>query len=104
MNIAYITQLTNLRISDKNPISYITDLDVSGFSDVLPSHMIPTKILDWARKAVMPEDALDQFVEARADLFVSSLKEQLVDIPFEVFESKPLLQIVRESDLWSENA
>ena len=38
MNIAYLTQLTNLRISDDNPILYIKDLDVAGFAEILPSH------------------------------------------------------------------
>jgi hypothetical protein len=101
MNIAYLTQLTNLGISDKNPISYIKDFDVPGFEEILTSHVIPTRILEWAREAVMPEDALDQFVEARAELFVSSLKEQLSGIPFDVFESKSIREILKESGLLS---
>ena len=31
MNIAYITQLTNILISDKNPINYIAELDKGEF-------------------------------------------------------------------------
>jgi hypothetical protein len=49
MKIAYITQLTNLKISDANPIEYIADLDSGEFKSALKGHLVPTKILDWAR-------------------------------------------------------
>ena len=38
MNIAYITQLTNLRISDKNPIDYVATLDNDEFRSNTNGH------------------------------------------------------------------
>ena len=94
MNIAYLTQLTNIRISDDNPIAYISDLDVPGFAEILPTHLVPPIILEWARCKAMPENALDQFVQARAEEFLARLRGQLIGIPFEEFESKSLLEIL----------
>ena len=94
MNIAYLTQLTNIRISDDNPIAYISDLDVLGFAEVLPTHLVPPIILEWARCKAMPENALDQFVQARAEEFLARLREELVGIPFQEFESKSLSEIL----------
>jgi hypothetical protein len=94
MNIAYLTQLTNIRISDDNPIAYISDLDVPGFAEILPTHLVPPIILEWARCKAMPENALDQFVQARAEEFLARLRGQLTGIPFEEFESKSLLEIL----------
>jgi hypothetical protein len=88
MNIAYLTQLTNIRISNENPIAYISDLDVPGFAEVLFTHLMPPIVLEWARCKAMPENALDQFVEARAELLLTPLRPQLVGISFEEFESK----------------
>ena len=50
MNIAYITQLTNIRISDKNPIDYIAELDKNEFRTVLRGHLVPSQIVDWAHE------------------------------------------------------
>lgn len=88
MNIAYLTQLTNLRISDENPLIYISDLDVPGFDAALKSHLVPQQIRTWASQARMPEDALDQFVEARSEIFIDQLKESLSGIPFAAFDSR----------------
>ena len=40
MNIAYLTQLTNLQISDKSPLEYLIDYDDENFEDVLKTHLI----------------------------------------------------------------
>ena len=50
---------------------------------------------------MMPEDALDQFVEARTELFLSSLRAELEDIKFEVFESRSPREILM--DIWSDD-
>jgi hypothetical protein len=89
MNIAYLTQQTNLEISDKNPLSYIRDYDQnSDFEKVLKSHMIPTNLLDWSRMEEMPDNALDQFIEQRIDLIISELKETLSGVNFEEIDTK----------------
>ena len=89
MNIAYITQLTNLEISDKNPLEYITDYDKNpNFEKVIKSHLLPKEIIEWARMERMPEDALDQFIEKRVDIIIDELKNNLEGISFEVIDTQ----------------
>jgi hypothetical protein len=88
MNIAYITQLTNLRISDKNPVDYVADLDNGEFRTVLQRHLVPCEILNWAKEEELPVDAMDQFVDARVELLVEELASLLAGIPFKVFDSR----------------
>ena len=89
MNIAYLTQQTNLEISDRNPLSYIKEYDKSpDFQMVLKSHLIPTNLLDWSKMEGMPDNALDQFIEQRIDSIISELKETLSDIKFEEIDTK----------------
>lgn len=88
MNIAYITQLTNLRISDKNPIDYVATLDNDEFRSKLQAHLMPQQLLEWAQKATLPDDALDRFVELRVDLIVNELALLLPGVPFRVFDSR----------------
>ena len=89
MNIAYLTQQTNLEISDKNPLSYIRGYDQNpDFEAVLKSHMIPAGLLDWSRMERMPDNALDQFIEQRIDIIIGELKGILSDINFEEIDTK----------------
>lgn len=89
MNIAYLTQITNLDISDKKPLTYIKQYDENpDFETVLTSHLIPNQILDWARMDEMPSNALDQFIEARIDLVIEELKTQLDGINVEIIDTK----------------
>ena len=84
MNIAYLTQLTNLEISDKNPLSYIKEYDNnSNFETVLKAHLIPTDLLEWSHQEKMPDNALDQFIEQRSDLIINELEEILTNINFD---------------------
>lgn len=46
MNIAYITQITNLQISDDNPIQYLMKFDSRGLEEILSAHLIPKEVLD----------------------------------------------------------
>lgn len=89
MNIAYLTQLTNLDISNKAPLDYIAEYDKNDkFENVLNTHIIPNDILGWVREINMPEDALDKFIDLRVNAIISELKEILDDIAFEVIDTQ----------------
>lgn len=75
MNIAYITQFTNLQISARNPVDYLKDFaSQAGFAGVLKGHLIPQAILELAAKETMPIDALTTFIEQRIDQIVEQLR------------------------------
>jgi hypothetical protein len=88
MNIAYLTQITNLVISDKNPIKYLRELDQGSFEDVLRGHLVPLDVLEWARRDKMPRDGLDRFIEARIDLIIEDLRKKLPGVDFDVIDSR----------------
>jgi len=89
MNIAYITQITNLEISDKNPLDYIKDYDKNpDFKNVIKTHLLPEHILEWSSMPEMPSDALDKFIEERIDLIIEELKENLKGINVEIIDTK----------------
>jgi len=88
MNIAYLTQITNLQISDDNPIQYLKKYDSRGFEKILSTHLIPKDILDWARIQRMPENALDMFIEKRIELIIQKIKEKLTGINFDIIDTK----------------
>lgn len=89
MNIAYLTQLTNLDISDKAPLEYINEYDKNDdFENVLDTHLIPNNILEWVRNNNLPQNALDQFIDLRVDAIIDELKSILVDINFEVIDTQ----------------
>lgn len=89
MNIAYLTQLTNLDISDKAPLDYIAEYDKNNnFENVLETHLIPNNILEWVRNNNLPENALDQFIDLRVESIISELKSILVGINFEVIDTQ----------------
>lgn len=89
MNIAYLTQITNLEISNKNPLDYICDYDKNpDFPTAIKSHLIPEQILEWSSLPEMPENALDIFIEQRIDLIIEQLKSKLNGIKFEVIDTR----------------
>ena len=89
MNIAYLTQITNLDISDRNPLEYIKEYDKNpNFEGVLYSHLLPKQILEWARMDDMPSNALDIFIEERVENVVEELRKQLAGINIEVIDTK----------------
>lgn len=88
MNIAYLTQLTNLEISAKNPVKYLREYDGPEFEHVLETHLVPLEILKWARQERMPENALDQFIERRIDLMIEELRDKLAGVSFDVIDTK----------------
>lgn len=88
LNIAYLTQITNLKISNKNPLEYLRDYLGPGFAEVQRTHLLPDAIVEWARVEQMPDDALDIFVDARLKLILARLREYLRDISFEVIDTR----------------
>lgn len=77
MNIAYLRQLINLEISDKNPVKYLLKYDGPEFEKVLQTHLIPPDILEWAHQGHMPENGLDMFINKRIDLIIEDLQHKL---------------------------
>ena len=89
MNIAYLTQITNLEISDKNPLNYISEYNENtSFGQVIDSHLLPKALIEWSDLETMPDDALDQFIEHRVDLVVTELRKLLTGMNFEVIDTK----------------
>ena len=89
MNIAYLTQITNLEISNKNPLNYIRDYDSnSDFEEAIKSHILPNELLEWSRLESMPVDALDQFIEKRVTLIIDELGRIMSGTNFEVLDTK----------------
>jgi len=87
MNIAYITQITNLDITNRNPLDYIKDYDSPEFEAIMHTHLLPTEILEWARNDNMPENALDIFIEKRVELIIDDLKKKIPVRLFEVIDT-----------------
>lgn len=88
LNIAYLTQITNLRISNRNPLEYLRDYLGPGFGDVQRTHLLPDVIVEWARSEQIPGNALDTFVDARLQLILARLREYLSAVPFEVIDTR----------------
>lgn len=89
MNIAYLMQITNLEISNKNPLKYIQEYDSNPeFQSIIKNHFLPSELLEWSREESMPSDALDQFIEKRVDLIMEDLKKILVGVTVEVIDTK----------------
>lgn len=87
MNIAYLTQITNLQISDDNPLEYFAKYDREGFEEVLADHLISPRVLEWSRLKEMPTDALQQFVEDRVGAIIGVLQSALTGIQFDVVDT-----------------
>lgn len=77
MNIAYLTQITNLDITNRNPLEYMKDYDKPEFEAIMSSHLLSGEILDWARSGEFPDNAIDQFIESRVNRILSDLKLKL---------------------------
>ena len=82
MNIAYLTQITNLDITNRNPLEYMKDYDKPEFETIMPSHLLSGEILDWARSGKFPENAIDQFIESKVNNILSNLKLKLSGVAF----------------------
>lgn len=94
MNIAYITQITNLDISDRAPLEYIKEYDNNpNFEGVINSHLLPKEILKWARMEEMPANALDQFIEHRIELLLDAIKDQLSGINIDEIDTREKIEV-----------
>jgi len=87
MNVAYITQTTNLDITNRNPLEYIRDYDSPEFERIMPSHLLPKEILEWSRSDSMPANALDIFIENRVNLIIEDLKNKIQVQNFECIDT-----------------
>jgi hypothetical protein len=87
MNIAFLTQITNLDISNRNPLEYVKDYDKPEFEAIMPTHLLLNELLEWARSDRLPASALDVFIESRVNLIVETLKAKLHGIPFEEIDT-----------------
>lgn len=88
LNIAYLTQITNLRISNRNPLEYMKDYVGPRFTDIQRTHLLPDLLAEWAEADAMPEGALEEFLEARLELVLRSLREYLQGIAFDVVDTR----------------
>jgi hypothetical protein len=96
MNIVYLTQITNLEISDKNPLKYIKEYDGTHFGNVLKSHLLTDDLVRWSRMDVMPNNALDEFIEKRIISIITDLKAKLAGIEIEVIDTKGTEKVEEE--------
>lgn len=88
MNIAYLTQITNLQISNRNPVQYLKDYMTQDFGDVLSEHLVPLEVLGWAKEDDLADDALDVFIERRIDIILDHLKDKLQGVDIQVLDTK----------------
>ena len=87
MNIAYLTQITNLNISNNNPLDYISKYDKPEFTAIMKEHFLPDEIINWAREDIMPANSLELFIEKRVTLILDTLKSKLNGIPVEIIDT-----------------
>jgi hypothetical protein len=87
MNIAYLTQITNLDITNRNPLEYIKEYDKPEFEKIMSTHLLPKEILDWARSEHMPSNGLDVFINRRAELIIEDLKRKMPTQVIEVIDT-----------------
>ena len=88
MNIVYLTQITNLQISNEPPLRYIKKFDNKRFEEILPNHLLPLEILTWAREDKAPNNSLDYFIEKRIDKIINKLKEKITFCKFDIIDTK----------------
>jgi hypothetical protein len=87
MNIAYLTQITNLDITNRNPLEYMKDFDRPEFEAIMSSHLLSSDILDWARDGTLPDNAIDQFIESRINNILTDLKTKLNGLTFDEIDT-----------------
>lgn len=94
MNIAYLTQITHLDRSNRNPLEYIKDYDKMEYISIMPTHLLSINILEWARADEMPENAIDLFKESRVATILTDLKTKLNGLTFDEMDTKEMKEPV----------
>ncbi len=94
MNIAYLTQITNLDITNRNPLDYMKDYDKPEFEAIMPFHLLSSEILDWARSGTLPDNAIDQFIESRVNNILTDLKTKLNGVTFDEIDTMEIKEPV----------
>lgn len=87
LNIAYLTQITNLQISNRNPIEYMRDYIGSGYQELQRTHLLPERLGEWVKEEQLPENSLSEFAEDRLDLIIGKLRQALDGIDFDVIDT-----------------
>jgi len=88
MNIVYLPQITNLNISNRNPLEYMKDYDKPEFEAIMSTHLLPKEVIEWARTDQMSPNALDIFIEQRVELIINDLKKKLPVTGFDIIDTK----------------
>lgn len=82
MNICFLRAMTNLQISDRNPLAYFRDFAiVPDFERILATHLIP---LEYVQRQVFSPHDWRNFLYARADLLLGRLKAELPDVDMKI--------------------
>jgi hypothetical protein len=92
MNIAYLTQITNLDITNRNPLEYMKDYDKPEYIAIMPTHLLSINILEWARAEEMPENAIDIFIETRVTTILTDLKTKLNGLTFDEMDTMEITE------------
>jgi len=92
MNIAYLTQITNLDITNRNPLEYMQDYDNPAFMAIMSSHLLSSELLNWSRGESLPENALDKFIETRIAMVLDNLKVKLDQIVIDEIDTAEIRQ------------
>jgi hypothetical protein len=80
--------MTNLQISNRNPLEYLQDYVGPRFDEVRRTHLLPDMLVELAGADEMADDSLDRFIDARLDLVLARLRESLVGLPFDVIDTR----------------
>lgn len=90
MNIAYLTQITNLEISNKNPLDYIKEYHTPDFERIIATHLLPKNILEWSEMEEMPLNSLDTFIDERINLIVEKLRDLIPN--FNIYDTREMAE------------
>lgn len=90
MNIAYLTQITNLEISNKNPLDYIKKYHTKDFERIIATHFLPKDILGWSEMEAMPLNTLDIFIEERINLIVEKMRDLIPN--FNIYDTREMAE------------
>ena len=89
MNIAYITQLTNLEFTNDNPTEYLKEyVNNPDFIAIMPDHFLPKELVEWVKDEKLPEDAINTFIERRIELIEAEVRKKLSGIAFQEIDTR----------------